>query len=173
MKKISLLFLAAVSFLAVHAQKGSIRFQPAFEISIPTGEFGDASNTGFGGSIKGLFGVAPAASITVYTAALFHQIKGIGDLQFTIVPILAGYQHSFDGFYIEPQMGVGIYNASANVLGVSVSDSQSAFTYAIGFGYLINHTIDLGARFQGAATDGSNTNLIGLHIGYNFGLNRK
>ncbi len=174
MKKMFLMFIAAASISAVNAQKGSIRLQPAVEIGIPMGDFGDFAKVGFGGSLKGLFGITPAGSITLQPGATFHSIKGSGgDASAYIVPILAGYQHSFDGFYVEPQVGIGIYGSSVKVNGVKVSASESAFTYAVGVGYLINNMVDIGARYQAGSKDGSTTSLVGIHIGYNFSLGGK
>lgn len=92
------------------------------------------------------------------------------DGNFSIIPLLAGYRQNFSGFYVEPQLGLGIYNSKMEFMGESESDSESAFTWAVGLGYVINQAFDIGFRYQSATKDSEELNHFGLRLGYNFSL---
>ncbi|KIC90143.1 hypothetical protein HY58_12340 [Flavihumibacter sp. ZG627] len=92
------------------------------------------------------------------------------DGNFTIIPLLAGYRQNFNSFYVEPQSGLGIYNFRMEFIGESESDSESAFTWAVGLGSVINQAFDIGFRYQSASKDGDELNHFGLRLGYNFSL---
>lgn len=172
MKKVLLSVLFIAAFSVVKAQKGNNQIGVAAEVGIPTGDFGDAFKTGFGGSVKGLYGVGTAGQITFTTGYTGYKAKeSTSDYKATwgIIPLLAGYRHNFSGFYLEPQAGLGIYTAKVTILGQSGSDNTSAFTWAVGAGYAMNG-VDVGVRYQGASKDGDNISLIGIHVGYNFSL---
>lgn len=156
--------ITSLSLLS-HAQKGNNQIGVAFEAGLPTGDFGDAVKTGFGGSLKGLLGVGTAGQVSLTAGYTSFGVKDASDANFTIVPILLGYRHNFSGLYLEPQVGYGSYAFKEG--GISVSSGQ--FTWAIGLGYAMSG-FDIGARYQSASKDGESTSLVGLHVGYNFSL---
>ena len=163
--------LAISSFIGAQAQSGNNQVGVAFDLGVPTGDFGDVAKTGFGGQLRGLLGVGTAGQVSLTTGYLsFKEKEESGmDLKMSIIPILAGYRHNFSGFYVEPQVGYGIYGAKATILGTESKDSEGAFTWAAGLGFAKNG-VDIGARYQSASKDGSTTSLVGIHIGYNFTL---
>ena len=163
--------LAIVSFIGAKAQSGNNQVGIAFDLGVPTGDFGDAVKTGFGGQVRGLLGVGTAGqvSLTVGYSSFKEKEESGSDFKMTILPILAGYRHNFNGIYVEPQVGYGSYGAKATILGSEVSDSEGAFTWAAGVGFAKNG-IDIGARYQSGTKDGDNISLVGIHIGYNFTL---
>ncbi|NJO24612.1 MAG: hypothetical protein HC867_00745 [Bacteroidia bacterium] len=172
MKKITFL---AMLFIAVSAtgfaQKGSAQMIVAAEAGIPVGDFADLSAFGMGGSVKVLLGVSPNGAFTLTSGALFFGGKKeveeiLGNTTMTIIPFLAGYRHNFNGFYLEPQAGYGIYRTMIQSF---PSDSESAFTWAMGMGYAIK-AFDVCARFQSGMKNGASTNMIAVRIGYNFSL---
>jgi hypothetical protein len=172
MKKVILGLVCVLTLSAVNAQKGTTQIGIAAEVGLPMGDFGDGFNTGFGGSVKGLFGIGEAGQITFTTGYSTFKAEGSTDdykATLGIIPLLAGYRHNFSGFYVEPQVGYGIYRGKFEILGDETSDSEGAFTYAIGLGFAKNG-FDGGVRYQGASKDGSNTSLVGIHVGYNFTL---
>ena len=87
----------------------------------------------------------------------------------SILPILLGYRHNFNGLYVEPQAGYGSYGAKATYLGTETKTSDGAFTWAVGLGYAKNG-VDVGVRYQSGTKDGDNISLVGIHVGYNFTL---
>jgi hypothetical protein len=176
MKKL-LLMTAIVSIsLLTRAQSGNNQAGIAFELGVPTGDFGDLAKTGFGGLFRAGYGIGSAGQLTFTTGYTSFGIKdewkdfaGVEDWNLHIIPFLAGYRHNFSGFYVEPQIGYGIYGSKATAGGVSESDSEGAFTYGGGLGYQMKG-LEIGARYQAGSKDGETTSYIGFHIGYNFSL---
>ena len=168
MKKIILAFVCVAALSTVKAQQGTNQIGIAAEVGLPMGDFGDAYKTGIGGSVKALFGIGTAGQITFTTG--YSKFKGkeedlLGDYSASIIPLLAGYRHNFSGFYVEPQLGYGIYGSEFD----GENDSEGAFTYAVGIGFA-KSGFDAGVRYQGASKDGSTTSLVGIRVGYNFTL---
>jgi hypothetical protein len=177
MKKFCLM-IAAILLVCVYtqAQKGVNKLTLAADVAIPTGDFGELANVGAGVMGKFLFGVSPTGQITATTGITFHGGKEDlfdPDVKFTmrVIPVLGGYRHNFDGFFIEPQLGIGIFGATAKYMGNSESDSDNGFAWAIGFGFTKNN-FETGLRYQSFEKDGS-LSLVGIHIGYNFSLGSK
>jgi hypothetical protein len=118
--------LASASF----AQKGNNQIGIGAEVGIPTGDFGEAMKAGFGGAVKGLYGIGTAGQITGTVGYTSFKMKGSSEdakMSIGILPILAGYRHNFSGFYVEPQVGYSIVRAKVDMLGQSESDSEGAF----------------------------------------------
>lgn len=171
----AVLTLSAASF----AQKGGIKVGVGVDVNIPSGDFSSAdqadANTGFGPSIKGMYGVSDAGSITLTAAMSFHKNKTTSDLKYNLFNIMAGYRHSFTGFYVEPQ--IGYTNFTAKYSPTSYKESGSGFAWAIGAGYEYKG-LDLSVRYQSQSisaldqlTSGSTTiPYIGFRVGYNFSL---
>jgi hypothetical protein len=167
--------LGTASFMGANAQKGNNQIGIGPEVAIPMGDFGDAFKTGFGGSVKGMFGVGTAGQVTLTSGYTTFKAKGLesGEKFNTgIIPILLGYRHNFSGFYVEPQAGYGVYTYKASGMGSGLdgSNSSGAFTWAVGIGYAMKEGVDIGARYQSGEKDGSSTGLIGFTVRYNFSL---
>ena len=176
MKKIIL--TTAIAFMSVVAfsQKGENQIGIGADVGIPTGDFGDGFGVGIGGYLKGLLGVGSAGQMTFTTGYMtfgmkdeFEDALGADKVSSSIIPLLLGYRHNFSGFYAEPQIGYGIYGAKVEIQGSKASDSEGAFTWAVGFGFAKNG-FDAGVRYQSGSKDGSSTSLVGIHVGYNFSL---
>lgn len=180
MKKVFFAICIAVVSASCFAQSGKNQIGVAGDVAVPMGDFGDAFKTGFGGYVKGFYGVGEAGQITFTTGYSAFKAKGSdGDESATasIIPLMAGYRHNFNGFYVEPQAGYNIFGAKVKFLGESVSDSEGGFGYALGIGYVVNG-VDFGVRYQGGKPSGegddtSNWGFIGIHVGYNFSLGGK
>jgi hypothetical protein len=58
--------------------------------------------------VRGLLGVGTAGQVSLTVGyASFKEKKESGtDAKFTMLPILAGYRHNFNGLYVEPQVGL-------------------------------------------------------------------
>lgn len=177
MKRLAFVLIGSLILsLSSLAQKGVNRLTLAADLAIPTGDFGQIAKAGGGVMAKFLFGVTPNGQISATTGVTFHGGKletfidpdpGV-KLTMRVIPILGGYRHNFDGFFIEPQVGVGIFGATAKYQGNSESNSDNGFAWAIGFGYSKNN-FETGLRYQSFEKDGS-LSLVGIHIGYNFSL---
>lgn len=168
------LTMAAVAAIASasFAQSGKNEVSIGAEVGLPMGDFGEAFKTGFGGSLKGLYGVGTAGQITATVGYTAYKMKGSIeeiDMSTGILPILAGYRHNFGGFYIEPQVGYGIIRVKAKFLGESESESEGAFTYAAGAGYQVSG-FDFGVRYQASTKSGDSFGLFGIRIAKSFSL---
>lgn len=168
-------FLVLGFFLVTfsHAQTGNNQIGIGAEFNVPLGSFGDAYKTGFGGTIKGLYGVGKSGQLTLTTG--YSAFKGKSETNlgysyagqtFTIVPILAGYRHHFTGLYAEPQIGVTVNGTKASGMHV---ETMTKFAFAVNVGYEING-LDLSLRYH---TEGDVLSLFAARIGYNFGLGAK
>ena len=175
MKRITFLFLAIFSLFFAQAQKGNNQLGVGLDVGVPLGDFGDAFGTGIGGSAKLLLGVGTSGQVTFTTGYMTFNAKDMPsgmDISANIIPFLLGYRHNLSGIYIEPQAGYGIYGSKISGMGSPYdgTDSEGAFTWAIGAGYAMNPGLDLGVRYQGGTKEGDSNNLIGLSLRWNFAL---
>ncbi|MBD0374163.1 MAG: hypothetical protein ICV51_00835 [Flavisolibacter sp.] len=171
MKKlfIALILVSSLSYVS-YAQKGKNEVGLGLNVGFPVGNFGDSYKAGFGGYVKGLLGVGTSGQATLTTG--YNSYKGKGglysDYSFSILPILAGYRHHLSNFYLEPQLGLGIYKTKAKSESYSATFSETKFTYAIGAGYTIKG-FDVGANYQSGAMLGQ----ILAHLGFNIPIGSK
>lgn len=173
MRKVILVLASVFAICSAKAQSGKNQVGIAFEVGLPTGDFKDGFKTGFGGSLKYLHGVGTAGQVSLTSGYTVFNAKDVPSgytVKASIIPILLGYRHNFSGAYVEPQVGYGIYGSKFKGGGVDESNSDGAFTWAIGLGYAMEQGLDIGARYQSASKNSATTSLIGLHIGYNFSL---
>lgn len=179
MKKVFFAFFSLVALSATSlAQKGNNQISPAAELAIFTGDASETSSIGAGVTVKGLYGVGEAGQITFTTGVLragvkkdFKDLLGADKVYSTMIPLLAGYRHHFNGFYAEPQIGYGIYNAKIKGGEYAGSDSEGAFTWAAGIGYIYKD-FEAGLRYQSMHKDGESSGFVGVRIGYNFSLSK-
>jgi hypothetical protein len=174
MKSLCLTIALFVSMISAYAQKGNFQIGLAGEMAMPVGHFDNDFNTGFGGSVKALYGIGNKSQLTLTTG--YDRFKAKGELSMfnstvNIIPFLAGYRLATKGFYVEPQVGYGLYTFKVNFNGESPSETDGAFTYALGIGYTI-HGIDCGVRYQAGRKDSDDISMIGLHIGYNISFRK-
>jgi len=168
---VALLFIVAIS---VNAQKGNNQIGIAAQMGLPTGHFESNFKTGYGGSLKGLWGIGKTGQLTFTTG--YTSFKSKGDLYHnfgasSIIPFLAGYRLQKNNFYVEPQVGYGLYILKIKVFGQKMSESDGAFTYAIGIGYAKNG-FDLGVRYQGANKGSNDITIVGIRLGYNISFKK-
>lgn len=179
MKRYLFVALFSLTCFFANAQKNVNYIGIGADLGIPIGDFGEAANVGVGGSLKFILGVSDPGQVTFTTGYSAFKVKGIpGGLgiraNWTMIPLLFGYRHNFNGVYLEPQLGIASYGVRASANGQSESDSEIGFTAAAGFGYA-NNGLDAGLRFQyGKLSDGDSPfTLIGFRIGYNIPLGYK
>ena len=177
MKKVFLSIFGIVAIAAgSFAQQRNNQISPAAEVALPTGDAGDVNKIGLGVTVKGLYGIGEAGQITFTTGLLssgakneYKDLLGASKITSTMIPLLAGYRHNFNGFYAEPQIGYGIYGVKVKGGDYAMKDSEGAFTWAAGVGYVFN-SFEAGVRYQNMHKDGESSGFIGIRIGYNFSL---
>ncbi len=176
MRKIYTVMLATILISASSfAQKGKSYIGVGGDLSLPTGDFGAYYKSGIGGYVKAMLGVGQAGAVTFTTG--YSSFKEAGDFEdFTstqgVAPLLIGYRHSFNGFFVEPQIGYGIYTyKETSAENGYYTESGGAFTWAAGVGYVFNNKIEVSARYQIGSSEGESASMFGLRVGYNFSLN--
>ncbi len=173
MKKVFLSIFAMTAIAVVSfAQQGSFKLSPAVELAVPTGDAADNSKPGLGVTVKGLYGISEAGQVTLTSGLLVSGAKkdikemlGADKVTSTMIPILAGYRHNFNGIYVEPQVGYGIYGSKIKGGEFDSKESDGAFTWAAGAGYVFNN-FEAGVRYQSAHKDGSSSGFFGVRLGY-------
>jgi hypothetical protein len=143
------------------------------DLSLPLGVFADDFNRGVGFYVKGLLGVGQSGAVTFTTG--YTGLKEIADFDETstkagIVPLLVGYRHNFNGFFVEPQLGYGLYPYKHSSWEGFYTETGNAFTWALGAGYMFNNKIEVSARYQSGTSTGTTIGIFGLRLGYNFSL---
>jgi hypothetical protein len=150
MKKINLLFLFLCVSLIGFAQQGKNQLSFGPEINIPAGNFADAYKMGFGGTIKGLYGIGSSGQLTLMLG--YSSFKGksgssggysYSDQTLNIIPYLLGYRQNLKSIYIEPEVGFATYATKIS----SFKETETRLTYALALGYALQH-FDLGLRYQ-------------------------
>lgn len=174
------IILSAVLFLIffdAFAQKGNNQVSAGFDLGLPMGDFGESSKLGVGGTVKGMYGVGTVGQVELtlgYISFGAKESSSVASASTSLIPILAGYRHHFNGLYVEPQLGLSFIKSKVDIdMGgvgsFSGSASTTAFGFALGAGYLFNN-FDVSIRYQSASKDGGSFGFIGPRIGYNFSL---
>lgn len=174
MKKIQMVLLATLLISAgSFAQKGNNQIGAGSEVAFPTGDFGYYFKTGIGGYVKGLLGVGKAGQATItlgYTR--FKEIESweAWNSITSITPLMAGYRHRINGFFVEPQIGYGIIGAKTYDEGDFYTESTGIFVWSASAGYEFKNHLEISGRFQTGGKQGLNFGFFGVRLGYNFTL---
>ncbi len=143
-------------------------------IGIPTGDFADAVNTGFG--LNGVFSYFLQRDLLL-TGTLgywsFGKSQGGIDLTFTTIPLNVGLDFRFGTTNVIPYIGAETFlffnTAKLKYLGVSDSESETKFGFVphFGFAYKINPTLEFRGtlKYHIIFTEGSNTTFLGIMFG--------
>ncbi|MFN3306232.1 MAG: outer membrane beta-barrel protein [Candidatus Kapaibacteriota bacterium] len=146
-------------------------------LGIPTGDFADAVNTGFG--LNGVLSYFLQRDLLL-TGTLgywsFGKSQGGVDLTFTTIPLNVGLNYRFGTTNVIPYIGAETFlffnTANIKYYGVSESDSETKFGFVplFGFSYLINPTLEFRGtlKYHIIFTEGSNTTFLGLILGLHF-----
>jgi hypothetical protein len=152
-----------------YGQTGNNQIGVGAEGDFLMGSYSSAYNVGFGGNLKGLFGVGQSGQISLTAGySSFSSKSGtiFAGQTLSLVPILAGYRYNTsNGFYGEPQIGVGIL--TTKVPGASYS--QTNFAGSLNVGYVTNG-FDVSLRYY---TEGDVISMFAIRLGYNFSLKGK
>ncbi len=156
------------------AQKGNNAVTLIAEGTVPVYQ----NDQGFGGFIKGLYGIGKSAQLT-FTAGVskFHSKDNVELSKTTtrLIPFLAGYKQNLYKFFIEPQIGFGELGGKIFFSGDYARPSIGALFWALGAGYNFKRIV-IGLRFESVhGVEGSSSGLwhnenfhyTGIHIGYN------
>lgn len=182
MRKLMILVLVSCSTVfCAKAQKGEMQLGAGVDVGLPLGNFGEGYGVGIGASAKGLYGVSDAGQVTLTLGFMRFGMKDGNEFvsgSVGLIPLLAGYRHTFGNLYAEGQVGLTVVRTSvkfkgssdtAGLGGLGGSASDTNLGYGIGGGYVFDNW-DLGLRFQGVSGDGGSLDFVALRVAYNFSL---
>ena len=179
MKKLFLLTAIAgvLGFSNVNAQTKDVAMTGSkigigAEFAFPTGDFGDAYDLGYGGSLQFQTPIANKLNFTATGGYLNFQGKKI-DIpggtytapDYGVIPLKVGARYFIaENFYAGGELGAAIGTGSG-------SDTRFIYTPHIGVEFPVadKSTIDLGARYEAWSNNGT-SRFVGLRLAYNFGL---
>ena len=173
MKK-QLLFSVLSFFLAIsmYAQNGFHKIGVGAEVALPMGNFGDAYNIGFGVTGKVYYALNEEADITGTLGYLhFGLDTGSSDItgNISMIPIMFGYRHNFNGFYAEPQVGFVALSSKVKMSGMfsgfNGTTSSTEVSLSLGGGYAMDEW-DFGLRYQIV----NEANFVAARVAYNFSI---
>ena len=173
MKKISLAGFFCAALLAFNSTitYSQGRFSVGPELSLPIGSFSDGANVGFGGSLRYETPIDANLTWMVTAGYLSYSFKNIPSgftSSSSIIPVMGGVKYyfteNFNGFYASGALGLSFLKASFTGPSVSVSSSETKFTFAPGIGYHIAN-IDFSGSFQLV----SDANSLNIRVAYVFG----
>lgn len=174
---LSLLIVFLFSVTSLNAQN-KMSLGAGLVVSFPMGDFGDAANTGFGGT-------------AIFELAFMPQLIGVGQIgylvygtesdavDFSSVPLLVGVKYYFVpgiGFYGIGEIGLNFFSTSVEIPSVfgygggSVSETSTKFTFVIGAGYQLPVGSNVYLDFNGTFNLMSDFNNVQLWAGAKFGL---
>ena len=160
---------------AASAQKGNNLLQLSGTVAIPTGELSNVVDVGYGGAIKGLYGVGQQAQqITLEAGYNRFSVKNLPSsvqANYSTVPIYLGYRAKLGRIIIEGQSGLAFNHIEASGPSGTVGSNQTAFGWALAAGYAFR-AVELDLRYQNSES-GSDTYVIrfvGIRLAYNFSL---
>lgn len=176
----NLIKITAALFLVVafsFNSKAQFGASVGLEVALPLGDFGNLASFGTGISAGGEFAIGDNIGLTAQIGYIY-LLPADGLKSAYTMPMQAGFKYYFDsnesGFYGHGQIGVhttGVTTDDFEFFGVTVpgvSSSSTDLSYAFGAGYLVSENIDLGARYNMIAGDGSTLSYISIRAAYNF-----
>ena len=174
---LSILFIIFFSLGVLNAQN-KMSLGAGLVVSLPMGDFGDAANTGFGGTAIFELGFMPQL---VGVANIGYIVYGTESdaVDFSSVPLLVGVKYYFVpgvGFYGIGQLGLNFFSTTVEIPSVfgfgggSVSETSTEFTFVIGAGYQLPVGSNIYLDFNGTFNLISDFNNIQFWAGAKFGL---
>jgi len=174
---LSILFAFLLALGSVNAQN-KMSLGAGLVVSFPMGDFGDAANTGFGGTAIFELGFMPQL---VGVANIGYIVYGTESdaVDFSSVPLLFGVKYYFVpgiGFYGIGQLGLNFFSTTVEIPSVfgygggSVSETSTEFTFVIGAGYQLPVGSNIYLDFNGTFNLISDFNNVQLWAGAKFGL---
>lgn len=175
MKKLLLLTAVAglFAFSSVNAQTKAPKLSLGADFAFPMGDFGDATDFGFGGSLQYQHPVAENLLVTGSAGYLNFKGKDYTAMGVTYkggnsgaIPIKAGARYYFgENFFAAGELGAAIPTKDGG---------KTAFVYAPGIGVDFpvsdKGSVELGARYEAWSANSATSGFIGLRAAFNFGL---
>lgn len=186
--------ILAITFIAILmsvqysvAQNGRISI--GAELGLPMGDFADAADMGFGGSLRYEMPMGDNLGLTLTAGYLMfggkdQDVSGVTvkGADWSMIPVQVGAKYYFqeqqNGFYGMVELGIHAtsvksdsYTTTYYGQPVTVPESSSSstdFSYAPSVGYHLAN-LDFGLKYQMIATSGSSTSYLGICLAYVLG----
>ena len=188
MKKALAVFVVLFLLIGIsNAQVGKMAVEPNITLALPLGDFGDANNIGFGGTVTFMYRVIPQLDLTGSLGYLTWGYKNF-DGSFSSIPFLVGARYYFSQGSITPYAGaeLGLHFSSASIEipsytvfgqtygGGTQTVSSTDFGIGFGGGALFqagsNLLLDATLQYNLIASDGS-ASYLSVEVGARFGIN--
>jgi len=150
MKKLFVVFAVLALLVSAQAQK-NFKLGVGLNVHMPTGTFGDAASTGFGGTVQGELELAENI-VGVATIGYIAYGEKFAGLSTSVVPVSAGVKYYFQpNLYAIGDLGYYNYSTTVDLFGSKVSGSDSEFGIGLGAGYVMplsdNLDLDLTGKY--------------------------
>ncbi|MET0464256.1 MAG: hypothetical protein ABW007_13920 [Chitinophagaceae bacterium] len=179
MKTLTTFLLFCLLTTQSFAQKGNNQLQVSGHVGFPVFDMADGAKTGYGGAVRGFFGVGDRPqqiSLTIgYSRFPVKDLPAGAEANLSTLPVFLGYRYLWGGFFVETHAGVGFNNVHVKASNGNSTDlSKTSFSWALRTGYQISN-VELSVAYQNTGLDDANEDIsfIGLHLGYNFRLGGK
>lgn len=146
-------------------------------LAMPMGDFGDAYNMGFGGSVYGQYTLSDQMTLGLnigYYSFGGKNLPANTDLSWSYIPVVADFKYMLSKENFMPYLGLGLgfYNASSKVelMGISVSASESKFGFAPMAGFWMGEDFKWGANLSYNIV--SDASYLGINIGIVYPLGK-
>lgn len=186
MKKLfTVLFMIFFAGSFIYAQ-GKMGISVQGGVFLPTGDFGDAAGTGFGGTGTFLYDLSPMFQVTgsvgYATWGSKEDLPAGWEYSFSSIPVQVGLRYAFGKGNFLPYVAAetGIHFLSSKVTyeyfgqTFTSDDSESKFGFAPGAGFLYNFNpktgLDVTLKYNMIFTEGSTTTYLGINAGVAFAL---
>lgn len=155
MKKILSVLVVLVLFTSLINAQGKISLGVNGGAAIPTGDFGDDFDLGWGGNALFVYHISPNADLTASAGYLTWSGKDSLDVTFSSIPVMIGARYLFgkEKFFGYGSAELGVHFTTLDLPEVDLgegevfggSESNTYFGWALGAGvlYKINEKIDL------------------------------
>jgi len=175
MKRGLTVLVAAGMLLGAQALSAQAKLGIGGGLTMPTGDYKDADNSGFHGTANVEF---PAGPVAIRVEGLYSQTNHKNGFDGNTKIIGGGgavvYHFKVPGMVTPYVLGsVGMYNAKITVPSVGFDSSETKFGFGVGGGVnLALSTVAVFAeiRYLSVATSGSSTAFIPITVGVRFGL---
>lgn len=186
MKKLLLVLFVAVLAVAFTNAQSKMGVSVQGGVFLPTGDFGDAAGTGFGGTGTFLYDLTPMLQITgsigYATWGSKEDLPSGWEWSFSAIPVQVGLRYALGkgNFlpYVAAETGINFISSKVTVeyFGgtVTADESESKFGFAPGAGFLYKFNpktaLDVTLKYNMIFTEGSSTTYLGINAGVAFAL---
>ncbi|PIW70757.1 MAG: hypothetical protein COW08_00300 [Ignavibacteriales bacterium CG12_big_fil_rev_8_21_14_0_65_30_8] len=169
MKKYIALFALCFFFVGFNSANAQVKAVINGGVQIPTGDFKNSNDVGYGGSIDAEFNV-PLVGPTFFVSTGYNRWTiSNTDYNNSIIPLMGGIKYFFGTpggivtLYFGGALGMAILNDNT-----PLSDSQSKFIWSPSIGVRFSN-LDINAKYQSISSNGFTYSWYGLNIGFVIG----